>query len=148
MPADDDPLIFRRVRLRLPRVRLRAFAEQLRDEVAGGRGFCCLLADDRELRRLNRQFLGKDYPADVLSFPEPGPDDFLGELAISVERAREQAQLLGHTIELEIGILMLHGVLHLLGMDHAKDRGRMARAESRLRKKLGLPAGLIERVRA
>ena len=43
---------------------------------------------------------------------------------------------------------MLHGVLHLLGMDHEKDRGRMARAETRLRKKLGLPAGLIERVRA
>jgi probable rRNA maturation factor len=148
MPAADDPLIFRRVRLRLPRVRLRAFTEQLRDEVAGGRGFCCLLADDRELRRLNRQFLDKDYPTDVLSFPEPGPDEFLGELAISVERAREQAQLLGHAVEAEIRILMLHGVLHLLGMDHEKDRGRMARAETRLRKKLGLPAGLIERVRA
>jgi probable rRNA maturation factor len=148
MPPDDDPLIFRRVRLRLPRVRLRAFAEQLRDEAAGGRGFCCLLADDRELRRLNRQFLDKDCPTDVLSFPEPGPDDFLGELAISVERAREQAKLLGHTIEEEIKILMLHGVLHLAGMDHEKDRGRMARAETRLRKKLGLPAGLIERVRA
>ena len=148
MPADDDPLIFRRVRLRLPRVRLRAFAEQLRDEVAAGRRFCCLLADDRELRRLNRQFLGKNYPTDVLSFPEPGPDEFLGELALSVERAREQARLLGHTIEEEIKILMLHGVLHLLGMDHEEDRGRMARAETRLRKKLGLPAGLIERVRA
>jgi probable rRNA maturation factor len=84
----------------------------------------------------------------VLSFPEPGPDDFLGELAISVERAREQARLLGHTIEEETKILMLHGVLHLLGMDHEKDRGRMARAETRQRKKLGLPAGLIERVRA
>ena len=148
MPADDDSLIFRRVRLRLPRVRLRAFAEQLREDVAGGRGFCCLLADDRELRRLNRQFLGKDYPADVLSFPEPGPDDFLGELAISVDRAREQARLLGHPIEVEIRILMLHGVLHLLGMDHEKDRGRMARAEARLRKKLGLPAALIQRARA
>jgi probable rRNA maturation factor len=148
MPAGDDPLIFRRVRLRLPRIRLRAFAKQLRDDVVGGRGFCCLLADDRELRRLNRQFLGKDYPTDVLSFPEPGPDEFLGELAISVERAREQARLLGHTIETEIRVLMLHGVLHLLGMDHEKDRGRMARAETRLRKKLGLPAGLIERVRA
>ena len=147
MPADDDPLIFRRVRVRLPRVRLRAFAEQLRDEVVGGRAFCCLLADDRELRRLNRQFLGKDYPTDVLSFPEPGPDEFLGELAISIERAKEQAKLLGHTIEEEIKILMLHGVLHLLGMDHEQDRGRMARAETRLRKKLGLPAGLIERVR-
>ncbi len=116
--------------------------------VAGGRPFCCLLTDDRELRRLNRQFLGKDYPTDVLSFPEPGPDGFLGEMAISVERAREQAAEFGHRLDEEIRILMLHGLLHLMGMDHANDRGRMARAETRWSKRLGLPAGLIERARA
>ena len=69
-------------------------------------------------------------------------------MAISVERAQEQARSRGHGLEEEIGILMLHGLLHLLGMDHENDRGRMARAETRWRKKLGLPAGLIERVRA
>ena len=116
--------------------------------VAAGRRFSCLLTDDRELLRLNREFLGKEYATDVLSFPEPGPDDFLGEMAISVERAKEQARSRGHSLDEEIGILMLHGLLHLLGMDHETDRGRMARAETRWRKKLGLPAGLIERVRA
>ena len=114
---------------------------------AGGRRFCCLLAGDRELRRLNREFLGKDYPTDVLSFPEPGPDGFLGEIAISLERAGEQAGLYGHSLEEELKILMLHGLLHLLDMDHEKDRGRMARIEKRLRQELGLPAALIERVR-
>jgi len=148
MASAEDPLIYRRVPAGLPRRRLRAFAEQIRDAVAGGRRFCCLLADDRELQRLNREFLGKDRPTDVLSFPEPGPDGFLGEMAISVERAREQAGLYGHSLEEELKILMLHGLLHLLDMDHEKDRGRMARAEKRLRKELGLPAALIERVRA
>ena len=52
----------------------------------------------------------------------------------------------GHTPETEVRILMLHGVLHLLGMDHETDRGGMARAEKRWRKRLGLPNGLIERV--
>jgi probable rRNA maturation factor len=148
MPPSEDPLIYRRAPKGLARRRLRAFAEEISATVAAGRRFSCLLTDDRELLRLNRDFLGQDYATDVLSFPEPGPDDFLGEMAISVERAKEQARSRGHRLEEEIGILMLHGLLHLLGMDHETDRGRMARAETRWRKQLGLPAGLIERVRA
>lgn len=144
----DDSLLFRRTPKSLPRRDLRAFAAELRETVAGGRRFCCLLTSDRELRRLNREFLGQDYPTDVLSFPAPASSDFLGEIAISVQRAAEQAQEHGHTTAQEIRILMLHGVLHLLGMDHQTDRGRMRRAEMIWRKKLGLPAGLIERVRA
>jgi len=99
------------------------------------------------LRRLNHEFLGKDYPADVLSFPSGEPGGSLGEIAISAGRAAAQARELGHTVEREICVLMLHGVLHLTGMDHERDRGRMARAETRWRQALGLPAGLIERVR-
>lgn len=147
MSSSEDPLLFRRIHSSLPRARLREFAGLLKERVASGRSFFCLLTDDRELRRLNREFLGKDYPTDVLAFPEPGPDDFVGELVISVERAAEQAVEYGHSVEQEIRILMLHGVLHLLGMDHEKDRGRMARTEIRWRKQLGLPAGLVERVR-
>jgi len=147
MTTTEDPLIFGRVPRELPRRRLRDFAREVGRSVAGGRSFCCLLTDDRELRRLNRQFLGKDGPTDVLSFPEPGPDGFLGEIAISVDRAREQARAYGHGWEQEVEVLMLHGLLHLLGMDHETDRGRMARAETRWRKKLGLPGGLIARVR-
>jgi probable rRNA maturation factor len=71
----------------------------------------------------------------------------LGDIAISFPRARAQARAFGHSAGQEIQILMLHGLLHLLGMDHTADGGRMARAEKRWRARLGLPTGLIERVR-
>ncbi len=73
---------------------------------------------------------------------------FLGDIAISLGRARAQAREFGHAIEQEVRILMLHGVLHLCGQDHESDSGAMARAEKRWRAKLGLPNGLIERVRS
>lgn len=124
----------------------------LRDRVLGGRTFGCLISTDAELRRLNREFRHKDYATDVLSFParpQPGmPEGYLGDLAISWQRAREQAREYGHSAEIEIQVLMLHGALHLAGMDHETDRGRMSRAETRWRRALGLPAGLIERVSA
>ncbi len=153
MSADDDStVLFRRAGRELDRRAVRRLAERLRDEVAGKRPFTCLLTDDRELRRLNRLFFGKDAPTDVLSFPAsddvepsaPGPAP-LGEIAISVERAREQAAEFGHSLEEEIGVLMLHGLLHLQGMDHETDRGRMRRAERRWRRRLGLPVSLTER---
>ena len=77
----------------------------------------------------------------MLSFP---PED----LAISFDRAAAQAAELGHSVEDELCILMLHGLLHLAGMDHETDGGAMKRTEARWRKRLGLPAGLIERVKA
>jgi probable rRNA maturation factor len=82
-----------------------------------------------------------------LSFPA-GIGAALGELAISVDRAREQAEEHGHSLTEELKILMLHGVLHLLGFDHETDRGTMARAEKRWREQFGLRAGLIERSRS
>ena len=102
-------------------------------EVAKGGRFDCLITGDAELRRLNREFRGKDYATDVLSFPAARRPAILGDLAISAARARAQAREFGHTTEDEIRILMLHGVLHLLGMDHETDGGRMARAEKRWR---------------
>jgi probable rRNA maturation factor len=131
------------------------FARRLEVEVAQGCPFDCLIADDAELRRLNREFLGEDYPTDVLAFPAPGPTREsrgyparLGDIAISFPRARAQARAFGHDTGQEIQVLMLHGLLHLLGMDHTTDGGRMARVEKRWRARLGLPDGLIERVRA
>jgi probable rRNA maturation factor len=145
----QDPLIlFQSRAAKLDRDWIRRFAGRLRLEVAAGAPFTLLLASDRRLRQLNRDFLGKDAPTDVLSFPEPGPGGFLGEIAISVPRACEQAAALGHPVESEIAILMLHGVLHLMGHDHETDRGGMRRLEVRWRQRLGLPAGLIERTRA
>ena len=129
----------------LRRRELTAFAELVSARVAQGRHFCCLLTGDETLHRLNRDFRGKDAPTDVLSFPSPSPDGGLGDIAISVDRAREQAAAYGHALDSELQILLLHGVLHLLGHDHEIDRGQMRRLETRWRKELGLPTGLIER---
>jgi probable rRNA maturation factor len=146
MSVSDDLVLFRRVPARLKRAAVKEFARTLRDLIAKGRQFHCLISDDRELRRLNRQFLGADYATDVLSFPL-NDSGLLGELAISADRAAAQAREFGHSQLDEIRILMLHGVLHLVGMDHQTDRGAMARAETHWRKKLNLPVGLIGRVR-
>jgi probable rRNA maturation factor len=151
---------------------LTLYARRLELEVAKGRCFECLITSDAELRKLNREFRGKDEATDVLSFPSgaaargaglpacaeplrkataqagrPAPRP-LGSLAISAQRARAQGKAFGHDAETEIRILMLHGLLHLLGYDHETDAGRMARAEKRWRTHFRLPNGLIERVRA
>jgi probable rRNA maturation factor len=142
----SDPLItYRRKPATLDTFSLEQFAELLRDRVARRREFHCRVTNDAELQSLNRQFRGSDYPTDVLSF-ETGTPDSLGDIAISLQRARAQAQEWQHSTEDEIRILMLHGVLHLMGMDHESDSGRMKRAETRWRAKLGLPHGLIQRV--
>jgi probable rRNA maturation factor len=148
MSDSEISLIFNAAPRGLRRRELRAFAIALRREVTGGRGFACLVTDDEELRRLNRDFRGRDYTTDVLSFPSGQPLGPLGDIAISSGRANDQAREHGHTIEEEIRILMLHGVLHLMGLDHENDNGRMSRAERRHRRELGLGAGLIERARA
>lgn len=126
---------------------LQRFAAELTDRVMQGRSFCCLIANDRKLRDLNREFLEHDYPTDVLSFPAAAPSREAGELAISIERADEQANRLGHSLLDEIRVLMLHGALHLAGMDHERDSGEMARAERKWRIEFGLPATLIARAR-
>ncbi len=143
VPGPD--LIFQSRDPEIDRSALGGFAARLSAELAGGAGFTCLFTGDRKLRDLNRQFLNHDYPTDVLSFPEPGPDGHLGEIAVSVARAKAQAAEFGHTLDEELKILLLHGVLHLLGHDHENDRGGMRRVETRWRKKLGLTRGLIER---
>jgi probable rRNA maturation factor len=94
---------------------------------------------------LNRTFLGHDYATDVLSFPYGLSGLNLGELIVSLERAEAQAAEFGHTRMDEIRILMLHGLLHLTGMDHEKDGGEMAQAEDKWREDLGLPLALIAR---
>jgi probable rRNA maturation factor len=144
---DGSSVTFRRIPREFRRTQVEKFVHRLEQEVAKGRPFDCLITGDAELRRLNRQFRGLDYATDVLSFPAAGGTS-LGDLAISLGRARVQAREYGHTIEQEVQILMLHGLLHLLGMDHETDNGRMARAEKRWRSRLALPNGLIERARS
>jgi probable rRNA maturation factor len=109
-----------------------------------------LLTSDTVIRRLNRQFRGKNRPTDVLSFPANTlvQNQEKGDLAISIPAARRQAIEQGHSLATEIKVLILHGLLHLAGYDHEADKGQMARRESLLRSRLGLPLGLIERVTA
>ncbi len=106
-----------------------------------------LVTNSRELQSLNRRFRQKDTPTDVLSFPaENGSAHGLaGEIAISAEIAAVNGRRLGHSIEEEIKILLLHGVLHLAGFDHEQDQGIMARKEADLRRAFKLPVALIER---
>jgi probable rRNA maturation factor len=110
------------------------------------------LVSDRRMRALNRQFRGKDYATDVLSFPadaatsrRAGERRFLGDIVIAAGVAGRQAREAGHSLPTELRVLSLHGLLHLLGYDHDSDDGKMARVEARLRKKAGLREGLIER---
>lgn len=81
---------------------------------------------------------------DVLSFPADEKGQ-LGDVVIAVGVARRQAREAGHSLQTELRVLALHGLLHLLGYDHEHDQGRMARLERRLRRKGGLREGLIER---
>jgi probable rRNA maturation factor len=131
------------------------------------------LVTDRRIQKLNRQYRGKDYATDVLSFEisdegfpgrrtaDRGPSTgsgpprassrggprFLGDIIIATGVARRQARQRGHSYATELRVLALHGFLHLLGYDHddPEDRGRMGRAETRLRRRGGLREGLIAR---
>jgi len=107
-----------------------------------------LLTTDAAIRKLNKQFRGKNKATDVLSFPALGigAEGMAGDLAISVTTALAQAAEQGHSLSVEIKVLVLHGLLHLAGYDHEVDEGKMARREKLLRAKLKLPQGLIERV--
>jgi probable rRNA maturation factor len=95
-----------------------------------------VLAGDRLLRRLNRDYRGKDRATDVLSFPGEGGEAGLGDVVISVETARRNARRLGRSLPQELDVLVLHGFLHVLGHDHETDDGTMERLERRLRRRL------------
>jgi len=139
---------------RLPSVRtLARFLTQAQSAVRLKGEVTVLLTRDAYLRRLNRQFRGKNQATDVLSFPAEGSfpaagigaEKIAGDLAISAPTALKQAVEQGHSLSAEIKILILHGLLHLAGYDHESDNGKMARREVLLRAKLNLPQGLIER---
>jgi probable rRNA maturation factor len=95
-----------------------------------------VIAGDRMLHRLNRDYRGKDKPTDVLSFPGEPERDELGDIVISVETAARNARGLGRTLAQELDVLALHGFLHVLGYDHETDDGTMHRLEARLRRRL------------
>jgi probable rRNA maturation factor len=147
--STDPPMTDRDRRLPSARTLTRFLSEaqaavRLRGEVS------VMLTTDQAIRRLNRQFRHLNKATDVLSFPAPtvAAGEMAGDLAISVPTALRQAREQGHTLAVEIKVLILHGLLHLAGYDHEADHGQMARRERLLRGRLGLPQGLIERTRA
>jgi probable rRNA maturation factor len=104
-----------------------------------------ILTNDARLHELNLNYLGVDAPTDVLSFPasETDPETgapYLGDILISVPRAKAQAEAAGHPLESEVQLLVVHGVLHLLGHDHAEpeDKDRMWKAQAEILESLGL----------
>jgi probable rRNA maturation factor len=102
------------------------------------------IVSDARVRSLNRRYRRKNEATDVLSFPAEEPRQ-LGDVVIATGVARRQAKAAGHSLQTELRVLALHGLLHLLGYDHECDEGRMARVERRLRARGGLREGLIER---
>ena len=104
----------------------------LKHEGAEERFLSIVLTNDEVIHEYNRNFRSVDRPTDVLSFPaDEGedllvpPDGFLGDIMISVQRANEQGNALGHSTEREILFLTVHGVLHLLGYDHMQHEDEM-----------------------
>jgi probable rRNA maturation factor len=99
--------------------------EEILEEMSESGLFSLVLVSDRQIRTLNKEWMGKDKPTDVLSFPlsmDPPPSPELpwevGEIMISLQRAQQQAKDYGHSFDRELAFLFVHGMLHVLGFDH------------------------------
>lgn len=105
--------------------------------------------NNRQIQWYNARFREKKYPTDVLSFPvnevTAEGRHYLGDLLISVEKAAAQAEEKRHSPDLEMQILILHGMIHLIGFDHETDSGEMDRLERRLRKQVLAGRRLVSR---
>ena len=132
-------VVNRQRRLKVDTETWAAFAEKAIGAIGSSESSAIIaFVSDQKIRQLNRQFRGIDKATDVLSFPSDGPEDELGDIAISVETAALQAKENGLSFENEIAQLILHGLLHLSGYNHETDNGEMNRLELRLRRKLGI----------
>lgn len=129
-------------RAAVPRVErlARHAAEAALREAGRGGAVTVLLADDRELRRLNGRHRGKTKPTNVLSFPGVAPPH-LGDLALALGVVRREARANRRPVHAHLAHLVVHGALHLVGHDHlrAGEARRMERAEARIMRRLGLP---------
>jgi probable rRNA maturation factor len=127
----------RQRRQRIDAARLRRVLRKAGRVLGASGEVTVVLAGEGLLRRLNRDYRGKDRPTDVLSFPGPGGEEGLGDVVISVPTAARNAGRQGHSVQRELDVLALHGFLHVLGHDHETDDGTMDRLEQRLRRGLG-----------
>jgi probable rRNA maturation factor len=138
-------IVNRQRRRKIDKKQWREFAEKALQTIGtDNHSATIVFVSDDGIKKLNRQFRGKNYATDVLSFPsEAEPFELenqshLGEVVISVQRAATQARRNGPGFSNEVKQLILHGLLHLCGYDHETDKGEMNRLELRLRKKLGI----------
>jgi probable rRNA maturation factor len=128
----------------------RATLDRLGPSVPSNQGaaLALVITDDKALRALNRAYLGIDAPTDVLSFGGESPDfvsapdaePYLGDVVISYPRAQAQAAAAGHSVDAELALLVIHGVLHLLGYDHVRpdDKAMMWERQAHILAGLGL----------
>jgi probable rRNA maturation factor len=128
----------------------RAAQATLRHQGALADDLSVVLAGDARLRTLNRKYLDRDAPTDVLSFPagETDPETgrrYLGDVVVSLPRAESQARAGGHSLQEEVQLLVVHGVLHLLGHDHGArgDKKRMWTAQAEILMRLGISSAVI-----
>lgn len=139
---------FRRVFM--PAILERAAKAALLQQSAPEADLTLVLTGDSQIQALDREYLDKDVPTDVLSFPscETDPETgrrYLGDIIISVPRAEAQSIAAGHSLDAELSLLVIHGVLHLLGHDHAgaKEKARMWAAQSEVLTQLGIPPTIV-----
>ena len=119
--------------------------EQIADFLGAGDVELVFVNDD-EMRKINREHRGINKATDVLSFPyEQVSGGLMGSVVISTDTASRVAGELGHSIEYEIALLFLHGVLHILGYDHEIDGGQMREKEKEVIEHFSLPDSLIIR---
>ena len=119
--------------------------EQIADFLGAGDVELVFVNDD-EMRKINHEHRGIDKATDVLSFPyEQVPGGLMGSVVISTDTASRVADELGHSIECEIALLFLHGILHILGYDHEIDDGQMRGKEKEVIEHFSLPDSLIIR---
>lgn len=111
-----------------------------------------IITDNKSMRELNLEYREKDKPTDVLSFPMDAPFTEqsifgmpLGSIVISADFVKEKADEFGHTIQDELSLLFIHGLLHLLGFDHETDDGEMRAREKEIIEVCDLPSSLIVR---
>jgi probable rRNA maturation factor len=121
----------------------------LKHQHAAGGALSISVSSDETLQELNRKFLDRDAPTDVLSFPSDSDDPdaegrYFGDIAISFPRAFAQAAAGGHAVESELQLLTVHGILHLLGHDHGeeKEKAKMWKAQEEIL--AGLKCEIIE----
>ena len=122
-----------------------AALETLKSEQAVAGSLTLVVTDEDRIRELNQNFAGIDQPTDVLAFPgeEIDPDEqgnYFGDVIIALPFAKRQAQKAGHSIQAEVSLLVVHGILHLLGYDHASkdDKQAMWAKQTAILAELGL----------